>query len=153
MKAHSTSKAVLKSGLLDKMLVSMIIHLKNKKGQEKPAKHQRKIILLNWKGHKGWGSDEAAENFGLHGRAVLWQTLAKPVGIAPHISQRKINAVNTLLQAYLCIWKKGRKESSFCTAIFKLSFIYLALENGTRIRYIPNDQFYLLIKKLPIDTF
>lgn len=47
---------------LDKILVSMITLLKNKKGQEKPAKHQGKIISLNWKVQKSWESEQAGEN-------------------------------------------------------------------------------------------
>lgn len=105
----------------------MITHLKNKKGQEKTAEHQGKIIPLNWKGHKIWGSDQAADELGVHGRAVVWQTLAKRVGIAPRVSLRKVNAISSLPS--LSVHTKEGKEGAFfpSTQLFSncLSFTWL----------------------------
>lgn len=56
-------------GLLAKMLASMIVHVRNKKGQGEPAEHQGEITSLNFLSvssrlEETLGNGRAAENWG-----------------------------------------------------------------------------------------
>lgn len=139
-------------GLLAKMLVSMIIHLKNEKGQEESEKHQGKNNLIKFvvspiKTRR----DKRAE-----GATKVWRTRGKtlPSSWDLHVipEGRWMPLTNALLYLYLCVQRK--RKSLLHTSLFSncLSFTWL-LGNGTWIGYSLNGQFYLPIWKLLLGTF